>query len=560
MIRLKYRPGFKRLIPMCLITLAFVGLARSQSAERAALQAEVHACLQNLPFEMPEIQLPEFPDKIFNIRDFGAVADGQTLNTEAINKAIQTCSQSGGGTVVIPSGLWLSGPIQLQSNVNLNLQRGALVVFSPDHKDYPIIDPPRKSPIAAPPVSGFNLENIAITGEGMLDGSGETWRPVKRFKTTASQWRNLLNSGGVVEPGGEIWWPSREGMEGELFLRNLGSSRDRKELSLDDYLPARDFLRPDLILLVNCRNVLIDGPTLKNSPKFTLHPEWCSDIVIRNVQVNNEWWAQNGDGIDIGSCKNVLIQRCTVTAGDDAYCMKSSGAEDVTSPALQNVVMRDCIAYHGHGGFVIGSNTDGGIRNIYVDNCDFIGTDIGLRFKSARDRGGLVDNIFISNIYMKDIVNEALLFNTYYENMGRDGDDCPVSATTPIFQNFYIDSVYSIGSKQAASMIGLPEMPIRDIRIRNSYFAAETGFEADYAQGITLENVGIAPRSGPVFLLKQSSDFILKNISFPRNVANFISLVGEKTKSIRIEETDLSFSPAPLKFAGDVDKSVVTIR
>lgn len=553
-------PGMASGAAGLLLVLLLIGLSCSQLDEYGVLQSEVRSQLKNIPFEMPVIAVPRFPDRAFPITQFGAVGDGQTLNTEAFNKAIRHCSQSGGGRVVVPPGLWLTGPIELQSDVNLHLERGALVVFSPDHTYYPVIDPPKRGFTAAPPIAGFNLENIAITGEGILDGSGDSWRPVKRFKTTDSQWEDLLKSGGVLDEAGRIWWPTREALNGKRYVRELEATKNKKERTPQDYLPARDYLRPHMVLLINCKKVLIDGLTIQNSPKFALYPNWCTDVVVRNVKINNEWWAQNGDGIDISSCKNVLIYDCIVTAGDDAICMKSSDDKKIKNPTLQNVVIRDCIAYHGHGGYVMGSNLDGGARNIFVDNCNFIGTDIGLRFKCARDRGGVVENIHIQNVYMKDIVKEAILFNTFYENLGKGAASAPVTPTTPIFKNIYIDSVYSIDSDRAVLMIGLPEMPLQAIRIRDSYFSAKLGFTAIYAKGVRLENVGIVPRRDPIFDIKQSKGFVLQTIAFPGDRAVFMSLAGERSDSIRIVDTDLSSLEAPMQLSPEVSENAVILE
>jgi len=556
MIRIK-----TTLIVMSLIAAPVFSAAPGEPAgDLSNLKTEVSACLNGVPFSMPAIPLPEFPDQRLIITDFGAVGDGHTMNSIAINQAILKCSQSGGGTVIVPPGLWLTGPIKLQSNVNLHLQAGALVVFSTDRNDYPVIKPPAKRFTTSPLITGYNLENIAITGAGVFDGNGQEWRPVKKFKTTAGQWRDLLNSGGVVNKTGDMWWPSVEALHGEDYLNSLGSTRSTKDLGPVDYLPARDFLRPNLVSLVNCKIVLVEGITFKNSPMYAFQPERSENLIIRNIKINNEWWAQNGDGIDISSCKNVLIFKCTVTAGDDAICMKSSRISGQTEPAVQNIVIRDCIVYHGHGGFVIGSNTDGGMRNIFINNCVFIGTDVGLRFKSARDRGGLVENIFIQNIRMKDIVNEAILFNTYYEGVGRENEIVPVTEDTPVFTNFDLDSIVCIGASQAIRIMGLPEMPVSKIRISNSYLAAEGGFSAEYAREFTLENISIIPKSGPVFQLAQCAGFNLNSIGFPKSATEFMNLSGKNTRDIRIRNTVLSSLATPLIFSKEVDKKSVSVE
>ena len=178
------------------------------------IRKEVNDNLKNLPFNSFEIQLPFFPDKTFNIKDFGAVGDGHTVNTEAFKKTIEACSEAGGGTVLVPPGLWITGPIKLKSNIDFHVERGAFILFSSNHDDYPIIRRPEGGYIVAPPVYGFNLENIAITGSGLIDGNGTTWRPLKRSKVNASLWKTYVNSGGVTDNDSSIWYPSKAARDG----------------------------------------------------------------------------------------------------------------------------------------------------------------------------------------------------------------------------------------------------------------------------------------------------------------------------------------------------------
>lgn len=418
------------------------------------------AAQETLPFDMPTVQEPSFPNKSVNIKDFGAVGDGMTMNTEAIQKAIDTCAAAGGGTVIIPAGLWITGPITMKSNINLHADKGALIIFSKNHADYPL-DASGKSALS--PIHGEKLTNIAFTGEGIYDGAGNTWRPAKKDKFTESQWKQITSNGTIDKNG--IAWP--QGVN-----------------------PQKD-LRPYMVLLSKCTKVLFDGPTFQNSPKFVIMPRNCEDLTMRHVKVLNEWSAQNGDGIDISGCKNVIIKNCLLNVGDDGICMKSSGRSETA--ALQNIVITDCTVYHAHGGFVIGSNTDGGMHNIYVNNCNFMYTDVGLRFKSARDRGGLVDNIFISNIFMKDIQNEAILFDTYYENkaVGNSNIRPTVTDKTPHFCKFTIDNVFCNDAKQAIKIDGLPEMPIEDITFNNIMITAKKGYTEQYAKNIKQNNVVI---------------------------------------------------------------------
>lgn len=447
--------------------------------------------LQNAPFKMPVVAEPTFPEKTFSIKDFGAVGDGHTVNTAAFAKAINACSKAGGGKVIVPAGMWFTGPIQLQSNINLVVERGALIQFSGDRTQYPIIQMEGSSSfVVASPIYGSKLKNVAITGEGILDGAGENWRPLKKSKATESQWKEF-NRTGVVSSDGQVWWPSKEAMEGEEYLKKL--KKEKPTATAEDYLPARDFMRPKMVVINSSDKVLIEGVTIRNSPNFVFNPNNCTNLTMRSVNIFNEYWAQNGDGIDISACKNVLIYKCNVSAGDDGICMKSSGSKDPNEARLGNVVIAGCHVYHAHGGFVIGSNTDGGMNNIYVSDCDFVGTDIGIRVKSNAGRGGLVHNIYISNISMSNIVNEAISFDTYYEDVtaGKNAKDVKttVADKVPQFQDFYISDVYCRGAKTAISITGLPQMPVQKIHFENLVISADKGYESKDAKDINFKNV-----------------------------------------------------------------------
>jgi polygalacturonase len=447
--------------------------------------------LQNAPFKMPAVAEPAFADRTFSIRDFGAVSDGQTLNTVAFAKAIDACSKAGGGRVIVPSGLWLTGPIQLQSNINLVVERGALIQFTGDRSQYPFIQMEgSNSYVVASPVYGSKLKNVAITGEGILDGAGENWRPLKKMKATEAQWKEF-NKTGVVSSDGQVWWPSKEAMEGEEYLKTL--RKDKPNATADDYLPARDFMRPKMVVINNSDKILIEGVTIRNSPNFVFNPSNCTNLTMRSVNIFNEWWAQNGDGIDISACKKVLIYKCNVSAGDDGICMKSSGSKDPNEARLENVVIAGCNVYHAHGGFVIGSNTDGGMNNIFVSDCNFVGTDVGIRVKSNAGRGGLVHNVFIKNIFMSEIVNEAVLFDTYYEDVtaGKNAKDVKttVEDKVPRFRDFYISDVVCRGANTAISITGLPQMPVQNIHFDNVVISADKGYESKDAKDIDFKNV-----------------------------------------------------------------------
>ena len=319
--------------------------------------------------EKPEfdVLLPTFRDVCYPITDFGAVCDTRTNNQEAFRKAIEKCNADGGGIVLVPSGVWFTGPIELMSNVNLHLQKGAVIFFSNNPKDYPLINTSFEGLFmyrCISPIYGKDLENIAITGEGIINGNGRRWRPVKKWKISAINWKETIAEGGIVDEGPEetIWWPSEINLEANnTLVPNPHLYKDKA--TCEKY---HDFLRPVLLNLTRCNKVLLDGPTFQNSPAWGIHPWLCKNLTIRNINVRNPWFAQNADGIDVDSCKYVKISNSTFDVGDDAICIKSGKNEDGRKLGVPSeyVSIRNCVVYHGHGGFVAGSEMSGGLKNI----------------------------------------------------------------------------------------------------------------------------------------------------------------------------------------------------
>ena len=255
----------------------------------------------------------------------------------------------------------------------------------------------------------------------MIDGAGQAWRPVKREKMTGNQWQKLVASGGVLDARERVWWPSAgalAGAEGGYGQLDLSSSREELEA-------VRDFLRPVMVSLRECRNILLDGPTFQNSPAWNIHPLMSENLIVRNLTVLNPWYSQNGDGLDLDSTRNVVIYGNKFDVGDDAICLKSGKNAEGRQRArpTEHLVVRDNVVYHGHGGFIVGSEMSGDVRNVYVTDLTFIGTDVGIRFKSTRGRGGVVENIHIANINMVDIPTEPIRFNLFYaSSVPKPGD------------------------------------------------------------------------------------------------------------------------------------------
>ena len=288
--------------------------------------------IQAMPngFQMPKVNEPSFRETVVNLADVGGSGDGSTFNTEIIANAIASLAKKGGGKLVIPPGIWLTGPVRLQSNVELHLDAGALLQFASDYKQFPLVVlniKGEKDVQSVSPLFGENLENVAITGHGVIDGAGEAWRPVKRSKLTEAEWKALTGSG-FVDQSGSTWWPSREASEGGRLLRRL---RGSGSFDPKDYEPAHLFLRPRLLKLINCRKVLLEGVTFQNSPSWTLNPMLCEDLTIRNVTARNPWYGQNTDALDVESCRNVVIRDSTFDVGDDGICLKIGPGRSRTS-------------------------------------------------------------------------------------------------------------------------------------------------------------------------------------------------------------------------------------
>jgi polygalacturonase len=441
--------------------------------------------------KLPVIISPKFKKDTVSILKYGAVSNGYTLNTKSINGAIDALSKKGGGVVMVPAGLWLTGPVVLKSNINLHLALGATLLFTDNQDEYPLVKgnweglPQMRN---QSPISATNVSNIAITGKGIIDGNGDGWRAVKSDKLTASQWKKLVASGGIVSDDGKTHYPSASFKKGAMMPSNPGIISPDKDMAF--YESIKGFLRPNLLVIANSKYILLEGVTFQNSPAWCLHPLMSEHLTVRNISVKNPWYAQNGDGIDVESCKNVLIENSVFDVGDDALCMKSGRDAEGRKRAMptENVIIRGCTVYSSHGGFVIGSEMSGGARNIHVNNCTFIGADIGLRFKTTRGRGGVVENIFIKDIYMKDIPGEAILFDMYY--MAKDpialaGEkrELPktefktVDETTPVFRNFHISNVYCNGAAKGIFVRGLPEMHVKDIVLENMVLQAKKGID-----------------------------------------------------------------------------------
>lgn len=506
---------------------------------------------EKMEYELPKVYQPNFKRDTFNIVTYGAKPDGVTLNTIAINNAIDACVKGGGGTVMIPAGLWNTGPIVLQSNVNLYAARGALISFTSDRTQYPLMKSSYEGSDAArcqSPISATNAENIAITGQGIFNGSGQAWRPLKKDKVTETEWRRLISSGGVLTEDKKGWYPSAGALKASL-TSDIGRLSGGRELK--DFEEIRDFLRPNMLRITNCKNVLLEDVTFENSPAWTMHIALSQQITIKKVTVKNPSYGQNTDALDLESCANIFLDGCSFDTGDDGICIKSGRDEEGRKRGMptENMIAQNCTVYHAHGGFVIGSEMSGGARNLFVSNCTFIGTDIGLRFKTVRGRGGVVENIYASNIVMKDIPGEAISFDMYYaakDPVPLAGEKrempvietLPVTEATPVFRNFYINGINCNGAEKAIFVRGIPEMNVRNIQFRNMVMTSKKGIECTEGTNIRFSNIRlITESSDPLVYLQNSSGIQFDNISYDKKADLLFSVNGERSKNIQVANT-----------------------
>lgn len=557
----------KRLLQLAL--LLFVASSCTHTAVEKSSYKYAYL-YEDLPFEMPYIHPPTFPDNQVNIADFGGNPNGIALNTEAFEKAMEALSQKGGGTLVVPKGVWFTGPIVFRSNINMHLEKGALILFSPDFTLYPLVETIFEgldTRRCQSPISGKNLENIAITGEGSINGYGEAWRPLKKEKVTERKWRQVVASGGVVHDG-DYWFPTEGSLKGHLMS---DMNVPRGDMTEEEWLEVKDFLRPVMVSFIECKNVYLQGVLFENSPAWNLHPLLCENVIIDGIYVKNPSYSQNGDGLDLESCVNSIVVNSIFDVGDDAICIKSGKDEDGRRRArpTENLIVDNCKVFHGHGGFIVGSEMSGGVKNISVKNCQFLGTDVGLRFKSTRGRGGIVENIYISDIYMYNIVTESFLFDLYYggksaseslddgDTIPSDGDIFPVTEETPLFRNIYVKNLVSRNARRAMLFNGLPEMNIENINLENAYITARYGAELSESKDIVFKDVTVIPKEGAAYKLHNVTNFRSDNLTFEVNgQERGVSITGNRNSGIYLP----GLSENLVEIASETDKDEVIFR
>jgi hypothetical protein len=489
------------------------------------------------PFNMPQLKRPVFPNHTFNIKDYGAVEGGIVKCTEAIRKAIEAAEKVGGGKVVIPAGKWLTGAIHLDNNINLYVSKGAEVLFSQDEKDYLPVVFSRHEDIECYKFSAFiyanGKKNIAITGEGVLFGQGKPWLNHKEAELNADK-------------------------ELREMAKNNVPVKDR---IFDG--THNDMLRPAFFQPMNCTNVLVEGVTFKYGAFWTITPTYCTNVIVRKVKIVTEGkygHIKNGDGVDPSSCKNVLIEYCDISTGDDCIAIKSGRDEDglrVHKPT-ENVVVRHCDFRSGHGGITIGSETSGGINNIYGYDCISDGTDRALRIKTGRGRGAVVQNLWFKDISAKRIVYEAIDINMLYTTKRLPEE--PVSVTTPKFKNFHFENIScGYANTYGIEILGLPEMPIENLTFKHINIKSKKGIIINDAKNIKFFDVSVIPETYPLVDLLNAKDITFNKLYISAGSDPAFKIEDNATKNIKIINTDLSIAKEKVVFGDGVKPGALKI-
>lgn len=432
---------------------------------------------QQIYTDIENIEEPSFPSKEFDITDFGAVADGKIINTEAIEKAIETCNKQGGGKVIVTGGVFLTGAVHLKSNVNLVVEEGTTLKFSTNPKDYlPLVQTRWEGNDCynySPLIYANNQTNIAITGKGTIDGQADAdhWWP----------WKGMRKRGDTSEPK-----PSQLDPEGRPLLTKWDNTKtplsERK-------MGEGHYLRPQLINFIFCKNVKIENVTLLNSPFWVIHPLLSENIVVRGVTINSH--GPNSDGCDPESCKNVLIENCIFDTGDDCIALKSGRNYDGrrANVPIENVLIRNCTMKDGHGGVVLGSEISGGCKNIFAENCEMNSPNLerAIRIKTNNHRGGVTDGVYIRNLTVGQVREAVIKINCSYDPREGQGE------FPPMVKNVYVSSVTSQKSDYGLSLMGIKgKNCVENIWISDSKFSGvKDGNKIDYVKNLNLNNLFI---------------------------------------------------------------------
>jgi polygalacturonase len=413
----------------------------------------------------------------YDVKNFGAVPDGQTLATAAIQKAVDACAADGGGKVVIPSGRYLTGPIFLKSYVQVEIEPGAILVGSTNFADYPVIEGrwegiERK--IYSSLFTGQGLTHVSITGHGTLDGQGAVWWAANRATGERRRQAGLVGREPDNPSDAPLPWP-----------------------------------RARMIYLQSCTNVLLRDLTILNSPSWNVHPVYCEHVTLDNLTIISPANSPNTDAVDPDSCRDVRILNCYCDVGDDDIVIKSGYNEDGRRVGIpcEDILVNNCTLAHGNGGVVIGSEMSGSVRNVTVANCVFDGTLRGLRVKTAMGRGGVIENFRASNLVMRNIVESAFSITSNYDGPRGARTNTPAPESIPVMRHIHWSDVIVAGTRNVAELNGLADSMLEDVSLRNiQVTSAKTGIHCENAKGVRLENIDFQPDSGSALDARNVSD------------------------------------------------------
>ncbi|MDI6804955.1 MAG: glycoside hydrolase family 28 protein [Bacteroidota bacterium] len=492
------------------------------------------------PFDMPQLQRPEIPVRQFDIRDYGAKEGGVVKNTKAIKTAIEAASRTGGGTIIIPKGKWLTGAIHLDNNINLHLTKYAELLFSQEVEDYLPVVFSRHEDVECYKYSAFiyanGKTNIAITGEGTLNGQGKPWWKFKVEKISSEQL--LFEMAKIDVPVEKRIFDGTDGYE----------------------------LRPAFFQPMNCKGVLVEGVTFLFGAFWTITPTYCENVIIRKIKIIT--WGEygdtpNGDGVNPSSSKNVLIEDCEFNTGDDCVAIKAGRDKDgirVGRPS-ENIVIRNIRGLSGHGGIVIGSETSGGVRNIYAVNCQFKGTDRIVRIKTARGRGGIIENMWFANLTGDDILKEAIHLNMLYTPQGPPSKRMPaqpVSQSTPMIRNIHFENIkFTQGKSYAIELLGIPEMLIENISFNSIAASGEKGINFSDVSGIRIHNAKFNSNISPILTITDGENISIDSVTFSAHQNPLVKIEGENSKNIVIRKTNILNTDTVISTGVNVSKQAV---
>jgi polygalacturonase len=493
--------------------------------------------------------------RYYDVTKYGAKNDSSKLASKPIADAIAAASKAGGGTVYFPAGKYLTGPIHLKSNITIFIDAGAELHFSDNFDDYLPMVQSRYEGVDvmsfSPLFYAYKAENISIVGRGLINGHGKKW------------WDYALTFPKDQLPRNKY--------------QQLFDSLNKGILLPDDPRQMKiGFLRPPFIQPLYCKNVLIEGITIINSPFWTVTPEFCENVTIKGVTIDNPK-SPNTDGINPSSCRYVHISDCHISVGDDCITIKSGKdlpGRTKATPA-ENYTITNCTMLSGHGGVVIGSEMSGDVKKITISNCVFDGTDRGIRIKTTRGRGGIVEDIRVDNIIMKNIKEQAIVLDMEYSRTQPE----PVSERTPRFRNIRFSNITAY-TKQAMYINGLDEMPVSEISLSDVVFEAENGISIRNGNDIELHNVRVNVKTGPSLSVEKTGRLLVDGFVSAKPIATaplirltnvqngllqncwpfngtktFVEIKGAGTKNIIIKNNSLG--DAELMVADDVGKEEV---